>query len=91
MAEITQLRDGEWRRAIPQMFPWFVRWTCRHEWTPADPMIEWGCVRCGERRDGMPKDGPYPVRRWLGLRLFKHGRAERRGERMLERQLGGQG
>jgi hypothetical protein len=28
-----------------------------HWWHPTDASIEWGCCRCGARRDGMPKDG----------------------------------
>jgi len=31
---------------------------CDHEWVPSDPMIEWMCIHCQRRRDGMPRNGP---------------------------------
>lgn len=52
-----EVAPGVWREAIPMRAPIDVRIRCEHRWIPADPMIEWGCARCGERRDGMPRDG----------------------------------
>ena len=68
---------GNYRVAKPLRAP-VVRWVCSHHWHAADAMIAWFCCRCGDERDGMPRDGRDRVRAWLGGRLFSYGRRTRR-------------
>lgn len=65
---LREVAPRVWMPAIPLRAPIDVRWRCDHRWTPTDPMIEWGCLNCGVRRDGVPKNGyDWPYRLWRKL------------------------
>lgn len=82
----TALIGGRWVPAIPLKAPIDVRWCCDHRWTPHvypqgwDAWNYFDCVRCGVNVEAgvQPENGPWLIRRWLGLRFFAYGRAVRR-------------